>query len=339
VTLSDLPCPPDCPALARAESWLPCQPSLPERPPWELQRLMLETGRLDLTGVGDCMFPAVKPGDRLIPLAQPVADFQVGQVAVIRRDGNFFGHRVIEVGADERGAYIVTQGDNNGANDGRSYDADVLGVVRAVFRGGRKLAEEELAPRAPGVELWLRQPRQALKDTALAVLRTAQRLPGYRLAAGVVLGGTVKKMALDMRLPLGLGALSALLRKVEEPDLSTFCLKERDDAWLLRATLNNKMHARLKFMRARRTIKDENSQDCTLDGWWLTGLDISLRWARCGLEEWLLRVAAGVLERSGVETLWVREVPELEPFWRRWPVIARAADVPARKVAVKSLME
>ena len=337
MALTAVPCPPDCPALARAEAWLPCQPSLPERPPWELQRLMLETGRLDLTGVGECMFPAVKPGDRLIPLEQPAADFQVGQVAVIRRSGVLFGHRVIEVGSDEHGAYIITQGDNNAGNDGRSYDGDVLGVVRAVFRGGRQLAEEELAPRAPGAELWLRQPRQALRGTALAVLRSAQRLPGYRLAAGVVFGVTVKRMALDMRLPLGLGALSALLRKVDELDLSTFYLKDRDDAWLLRATLNNKMHARLKFMRARRTMRDEIT-GCTLDGWWLTGLDISLRWARCGLEERLLRTAAGVLTRSGVESIWVREVPELEPFWRRWPVIAHAADVPARKVAVKSLM-
>lgn len=332
-----LPCPPDCPALARAESWLPCQPRLPERLPWELQRLMLETGRLDLTGAGECMFPAVQPGDRLVPLAQPAADFHVGQVAVIRRNGILLGHRVVETGSDEHGAYIVTQGDNNAGNDGRSYDADVLGVVRAVFRGGRRLAEEELAPRAPGAGLWLRQPRQALRDAALATLRAAQRLPGYRPAAGMVFRSTVNQMALDMRLPLGLGALSALLRKVEEPDLSAFCLKERDDAWLLRATLNNKMHARLKFMRARRTMKDEISQGCTLDGWWLTGLDISLRWARCGLEERLLRASAEVLERSGVESIWVREVPELEPFWRRWPVIQQAADIPARKVAVKSL--
>ena len=174
MALTAVPCPPDCPALARAESWLPCQPRLPERPPWELQRLMLETGRLDLTGVGECMFPAVKPGDRLIPLEQPAADFQVGQVAVIRRSGVLFGHRVIEVGSDEHGAYIITQGDNNAGNDGRSYDGDVLGVVRAVFRGGRQLAEEELAPRAPGAELWLRQPRQALRGTALAVLRGAE---------------------------------------------------------------------------------------------------------------------------------------------------------------------
>lgn len=335
-----LPCPPDCPALARAETWLPCQPRLPERPPWELQRLMLETGRLDLTGVGECMFPAVKPGDRLVPQPQPVENFRVGQVAVIRRNGSLFGHRVIQTGSDERGAFIVTQGDNNGGNDGPSYAEDVLGVVGAVFRGGRRLAEEDLVPRparAARAALWLRQPRQALRGTALSALRIAQRVPGYRLAAGVVFRGTVEKMALDMRLPLGLGVLSALLRKVDEPDLSAFCLQARDDAWLLRATLNNKMHARLKFMRARGMMKDEITQGCTLEGWWLTGLDISLRWARCGLEQRLLRAAGGVLTRSGVEALWVREVPELEPFWRRWPVIQQAADVPARKVAVKSL--
>jgi hypothetical protein len=99
------------------------------------------------------------------------------------------------------------------------------------------------------------------------------------------------------------------------------------------------MRARLRFLRARDTLPDGSTPGCVLAGWWLAGLDIGLRWARCGLEERLLHAAAGILARSGVETLWVREVPELEPFWRRWPVIEQSAHVPARRVPVRALSE
>lgn len=331
-------CPTNCPALMLAQTWLPCQPRLLERPQWELQRLMLETGRFNLTGVGECMYPSVQPGDRMIPHAQPIEDFRVGQVAVIRRYDQLFAHRVIAVGADQHGAYIVTQGDNHRTSEGPSYAEDVVGVVRTVLRGNRQLAEEELAPRPPGIRLWRTQPRRALFRAARAALGVAQRIPGYRPLAGIVFRAPVRRMVLDAHLPLGLGALSALLRRIDEPDLSTFQLKPNDDAFLLRATQGQRMHARLRFVRARDTLLD-GAPGCVLGGWWLAGLDIGLRWARCGVEERLLHTAAGILTRSGVETLWVREVPQLESFWRRWPVIEQAANVPARRVPVRALSE
>lgn len=326
-------CPPTCPALAQAESWLPCRPALLERPNWELQRLMLETGRLDLTGVGECMFPAVQPGDRIVPQPLPVEAFQVGQVAVLRRGEKLVAHRVIDTGADAQGAYIITQGDNNGAPDAPSYAGDVAGVVRAVFRGGRRLADDELRPGVPRPTDWLRAPRRALYKTSVAGLRFAQRLPGYHAVMGRLLRRPVAAMKLEMHLPLNLGALSALVRRVDAEALAAFRLQERDDAWLLRACQGEKVHARLHLLRARPGLSD-GSAGCRLPGWWLTGLDLSLRWARCGLEERLLRAAAGVLRRSGVEALWVRETPELAPFWRRWPALETAADIPARRVAV-----
>ncbi len=331
-------CPPTCLALMRAEAWLPCQPALLDRPQWEVQRLMLETGRWNLIGVGDCMFPAVQPGDRIVPQPQAMADFQPGQVAVLRRGEKLVTHRVVDTGVDERGPYIVTQGDNNGADDGRMYAGDVAGVVRAVFRGGRQLSNEELRRAADALPArsCLREPRRALYSTAIAGLRQAQRVPGYRAAAGLLLRRPVRAMKLELHLPLTLGILSALLRRVDEPDIAAYRLQEKDEAWLLRARQDETLHARLHFLRACASLKD-GAPGCALSGWWLTRLDISLRWARCGLEERLLRAAAGVLTNSGVETLWVRETPELEPFWRRWPAIETAADVPARRVSVANL--
>lgn len=329
-------CPAQCPALLRAEAWLPCQPRLPQRPQWEIQRLLLETGRWNLIGMGESMFPVMQTGDRIIPRPQPVEDFQPGQLAVIRRGDRLVAHRVAFTGVDERGAYIVTQGDQSGGDDGRSYAPDVAGVVQAVFRGGRRLAEEELLPRAPGLKLWMREPIRALKATAVAALRAAQRVPGYRLAAGLAFRRPVSAMTLDMHLPLGLGVLTALTRRIPETDFPAFRFKDNDDAWLLHARQGEKLHARLHFLRARAVLQD-GAPGCALDGWWLTRLDISLRWARCGLEERLLRAAAGILQRSGAETLWVRETPELEPFWRAWPVIEYSADVPARRVALSAV--
>lgn len=102
--------------------------------------------RLHVRGL--CMYPQVRPGDVLCIEPRDMDKIVIGDIAVFYRHGKLFAHRVIEVGRNEGGYYIITRPDNAaGCDDGPRSGADVVGVVTAIERHGRVLD----VPRQPYV--------------------------------------------------------------------------------------------------------------------------------------------------------------------------------------------
>jgi hypothetical protein len=85
------------------------------------------------------MYPCVQPGDTLHIESRLIEDIKVGDIAVVRHNGCFFGHRTIAKGEDEDGPYIVTRPDrSNHGNDGPTHRENILGVVNGIERRGKK---------------------------------------------------------------------------------------------------------------------------------------------------------------------------------------------------------
>lgn len=86
---------------------------------------------------GTSMFPAIRPGDRLV--VAPCADtLRRNDVALVVAGGKLVAHRVVRVRND--GGTVVTRGDNRNAEDPPVGVGSVLGVVREVRRGGEPVA-------------------------------------------------------------------------------------------------------------------------------------------------------------------------------------------------------
>lgn len=103
-------------------------------------RVMLEEERgIAITAGGYSMWPALRPGDRLI-ISPVSAGPAVGDVVAIRRDGGFVAHRVTEIMTSDNGLQLRTRGDSSRQPDPWLSGNDIAGVVTQVIRGGRKHA-------------------------------------------------------------------------------------------------------------------------------------------------------------------------------------------------------
>ena len=69
------------------------------------------------TGSMKPLFDEGANGIRIVP--QRESEIDVGDIISFRIAGALVVHRVVEKGADERGVYFITQGDNNLLNDGK----------------------------------------------------------------------------------------------------------------------------------------------------------------------------------------------------------------------------
>lgn len=94
------------------------------------------TGRLRLRVTGSSMLPAIRPGDVLEVRACSAERVRPGMVVLFERDGRLFAHRAIR--AAEPG--LVTRGDTLAHDDGAVGEAQLLGAVVEVRRGGRVVA-------------------------------------------------------------------------------------------------------------------------------------------------------------------------------------------------------
>lgn len=100
--------------------------------------LLKEEREIVITAGGYSMWPALRPGDRLIisPLTGGPA---VGDVVAINRDGGFVAHRITEIKRTEGGLQIRTRGDSSKQPDPWVSENEIAGVIRQVRRGSREL--------------------------------------------------------------------------------------------------------------------------------------------------------------------------------------------------------
>lgn len=102
--------------------------------------MLTEGKEIVITAGGYSMWPAIKPGDRII-ISPPDPDkpLKKGRVAALRRDGGFVVHRVTAIQRGKLSTFIKTQGDTSMIPDPWSTEKDVAGQVREIIRGDKTL--------------------------------------------------------------------------------------------------------------------------------------------------------------------------------------------------------
>jgi hypothetical protein len=94
-------------------------------------------GSLRLGATGWSMLPSIWPGDTLVVERVRHEKVQIGDVALVGRDGRLCAHRVISMTTDSHGRRWVIQGDAMVAPDRPVSEGEMLGRVGYVIRGGR----------------------------------------------------------------------------------------------------------------------------------------------------------------------------------------------------------
>ena len=95
-------------------------------------------GTLALRVCGTSMLPAIRPGDRLTVRRCAIGDVRIGDVVLALRERRLIAHRVIS----HLGQSLLTCGDAVAEPDTPVSEAELLGKVSRVLRGGKSLAPE-----------------------------------------------------------------------------------------------------------------------------------------------------------------------------------------------------
>ncbi len=86
------------------------------------------------------MIPAIRDGDMVEIVPATIEQVGVGNVVVFRTGRRLLAHRVVRRTTEGQRTHLVTRGDNLLDEDGTIRDAaDLIGVVTAVCRGGRRI--------------------------------------------------------------------------------------------------------------------------------------------------------------------------------------------------------
>jgi hypothetical protein len=102
--------------------------------------LLTEGKEIVITAGGYSMWPAIKPGDRIIiSPPDPEKPLKTGRVVALRRDGGFVVHRITAIQKGKLSTFIKTQGDTSMIPDPWSTEKDVAGQAREIIRGDKTL--------------------------------------------------------------------------------------------------------------------------------------------------------------------------------------------------------
>jgi hypothetical protein len=260
-------------------------------------RVLADRDGVTFRAQGTCMYPSVRPGDVLRIRSRAAARVNVGDMAVCRGKGFLFSHRVIAKGERDGRAFIVTRSDRaHEGSDGPTFDENLLGVVVAIERKGKRvplqptayaglkrwyyaagLAVIEAAPRA---QLWLAN-----------VLGRAQRLTLYRKMARWWVALARPSITFTVQLPLN-GKLGESVHRRLTPDEFDPQMEWRGrtiQRWTLALHLND-----MRQPAACATFARDSA-----DEWGIVDLFVRLRYRGAALDVALLRQAEAIFARNG----------------------------------------
>ena len=102
--------------------------------------LLTEGKEIVITAGGYSMWPAIKPGDRIIiSPPDPEKSLKTGRVVALSRDGGFVVHRITAIQKGKLSTFIKTQGDTSMLPDPWSTEKDVAGQAREIIRRDKTL--------------------------------------------------------------------------------------------------------------------------------------------------------------------------------------------------------
>ena len=246
---------------------------------------------------GSCMYPCIRPSDKLHIEFKKIEDIKTGDIAVYRRANLLFSHRVIDRGIKESRDYIITRPDTaQYGNDGPSFDKDIVGIISKIERRGRRIGTERreynLLKRAfLSLSLKWYYFKQYLFKGIVFVIIHLQQLKAYKGIARLLNLGLNKKISFSILCPLNYKVDSRFYRLASEEELRENAVPK----WRLGLKVNSKTAATLSFVR--------KPKDCQFSGCWLSGIKIRLRYRSTGIEEELFSYADKLLKKSGVDEI------------------------------------
>jgi signal peptidase I len=282
----------------------------------ELGKLLAETGKITFRADGTCMYPTVRPGDILHVEPKNIQEIKVGDIAVFRRAGKLFGHRVVE--KKEEITCIITRPDRTkNGNDGPLYEENLLGIVRSIQRNGKHLdtaraAYSSFAKLYHSFALLLIEKKQIAWQQLIPCIASIQQTRLYRFIAHRVFAPAIKKLGFTVYLPLRIGTASPFSRKIAGADVDKISLNPDDNKpfqWRICFEIRRHIAASISFSR--------RPAGCPFDGWWVDGVHVRLRYRESGMEEKLIGKAEEILKNSGVSTLYLN-LPRESSRLHRW---------------------
>lgn len=261
----------------------------------DIARVLADRDGVTFRAQGTCMYPTMRPGDVLRVRSCAAGDVAVGDIAVCRTPDYLFGHRVIATGERDGRAYAVTRPDRSRRDDDApTFDDDLLGVVVAIERAGRRVP---LQPTAypPLLLLYYRvrlalvetEPRACLLADALAA--RVQKRAAYGWAARRWYARRRPRLRVTVRLPVS-GALAGAVSREIAP--SAFDPERESGGQLERWTLIAQVGTERRPAASLAYTRDA-------DGEWYQEASVArVRYRGSGLEEALRRRADEILKRS-----------------------------------------
>jgi hypothetical protein len=261
----------------------------------ELGRVLADRNGITFRAKGTCMYPTIRASDVLRIISCRAAEVSVGDIAVGRKPGFLFAHRVIATGMEKGRAYIVTRPDiARVGSDGPTFDEGLLGRVAAIERNGKTVLLHPGAQSRPvrgyhALRLGLIKAAQPLRAGLVQVLEIAQASLFYRRLASRCAAWARLRIAYMVRVPLtALG--DAVYRQLapETFDVQADWRGRRVDRWTLTLHLNGNPRPAAWATFARSGACD----------WNLAESFVCARYRGAGFEDKLLRRAEAILERE-----------------------------------------
>jgi hypothetical protein len=265
----------------------------------DIGRVLADRDGVTVRALGTCMYPNVRPGDILRIQSRLAADAVVGDIAVCRGQGFLFGHRVIAKGVREGRPFILTRPDRaRGGSDVLTFDENLLGVVIAIERNGKRVplqprAVPRLLRQTYAVRLALIEAGPRARFWLLDALARVQSRAWYGNIARRWYLYTRPCISYIVRLPMNEALGDAVYRQLEprEFDARATWQGRAVERWTLALHLN----------RARKPAAWTTFARCADDAWRVEESHVRLRYCAMGLNELLLGQAEAILAKDGYQ--------------------------------------
>ncbi len=111
-----------------------------------LQESLRKNGEARIRVHGGSMWPWLRPGDELLIRTAEFARLAPGEIVLFSREGRLFAHRALRRVRDTTSGrmQLLTKGDTLPVADAPVNEAEVLGRVSGVRRGGREFSLDTL---------------------------------------------------------------------------------------------------------------------------------------------------------------------------------------------------
>ncbi len=102
--------------------------------------VLRSAGEARLFAGGGSMLPSIWPGDILEIHRVASEDLAVNDVVVFARENRLVVHRILSLNRDGHEIILITRGDRSHRSDSPVSASELLGKVKMIQRGGRKLS-------------------------------------------------------------------------------------------------------------------------------------------------------------------------------------------------------